>query len=79
MDEATELLYQTMGIEKESNCNNGEINIYTIDAKLLYTVQLQLCSGKIEINMINFKPGQYLLKISDCYGNIDVEKITKNQ
>jgi hypothetical protein len=75
--EGYELIYRALGIEQKDNCEHGEIRVYTYDAKLLQTVQLNALSGMITIDIRSYTPGTYLLEIADCFGNTETVKITK--
>jgi len=61
--------YKALGIEPKDNCDNGEIRVYTNDAKLLQKVPLNSLKGMITIDIRSYTPGTYLLEISDSFGH----------
>ncbi len=76
-DDATKMYLEMLGNEQKENCKFGKILIYTNDAKLLMEIPLENVFGTTQINMKNYVPGQYLLELIDCYGNIQVKKLSK--
>ena len=78
-DEAFTLLYRAMGYSPEANCKNGELKIYTDDGKLLQTLVLNRAADLKTIDATGYAAGAYLIELTDCYGNKNTVKITKNR
>jgi len=78
-DEAFTLLYRAMGYSPEANCKNGELKIYTDDGKLLQTLALNRAADLKTIDATGYAAGAYLIELTDCYGNKNTVKITKNR
>lgn len=76
-EEGNEDLLQTLGYEKDSDCESGKICIYTIDGKLIISRSLELQSGIESIDMQDYPPASYLIKITDCYGFSKEQKFVK--
>lgn len=67
-EEGNEDLLQTLGYSKKSDCKSGEINIYTIDGKRIISKSLEQQSGIESVDMKDYPPASYIIKITDCYG-----------
>ncbi|MDD2636617.1 MAG: hypothetical protein PHW82_14080, partial [Bacteroidales bacterium] len=67
-EEGNEELLQILGYKEKENCISGEIKIYTIDGKLIISKTLEQPSGIETIDMQNYPPASYIIKITDCYG-----------
>jgi len=67
-EEGNEDLLKTLGYEKKSECASGEISIYTIDGKLIISKTLEQQSGIESVDLKDYPPASYLIKITDCYG-----------
>ncbi|MDD4150982.1 MAG: T9SS type A sorting domain-containing protein [Bacteroidales bacterium] len=76
-EEGNEDLLQTLGYKKNSDCSSGEIRIYTIDGKLIISKTLEQPSGIETIDMQNYPPASYIIKITDCYGFTKEQKFIK--
>jgi hypothetical protein len=76
-EEGNEDLLQTLGYEKKDDCASGEINIYTIDGKLIISKLLEQQSGMESVDMKDYPPSSYLIKITDCYGFTKEQKFVK--
>jgi hypothetical protein len=76
-EEGNEDLLKTLGYEKNSDCKSGEIKIYTIDGKLIISKTLEQQSGTESVDMKDYPPASYLIKITDCYGFTKEQKFVK--
>jgi hypothetical protein len=72
-----ELLFEAMGKYREENCNKGYVNIYSVEGKILRSLELENGKGSKTVDISNLPDGIYVLEINDCYGNKTSEKITK--
>ncbi|MDD4236907.1 MAG: hypothetical protein PHF99_12910 [Bacteroidales bacterium] len=70
-------LLKTLGYEKNSDCTSGEIKIYTLDGKLIISKTLEQPSGIESVDMKNYPPTSYIIKIIDCYGFTKEQKFVK--
>ena len=76
-EEGNEDLLKTLGYQKKSDCSSGEIKIYTIDGKLIISKTLEQQSGIESVDMKDYPPASYLIKITDCYGFTKEQKFVK--
>ena len=76
-EEGNEDLLQTLGYKKHNDCRSGEISIYTIDGKMIISKTLEQPSGLESIDMKDYPPASYLIKITDCYGFSKEQKFVK--
>jgi hypothetical protein len=76
-EEGNEDLLQTLGYKKHNDCRSGEISIYTIDGKMIISKTLEQPSGLESIDMKDYPPASYLIKITDCYGFFKEQKFVK--
>ncbi len=76
-EEGNEDLLKILGYQKKSDCSSGEIKIYTIDGKLIISKTLEQQSGIESVDMKNYPPASYLIKITDCYGFSKEQKFVK--
>ncbi|MEJ5266549.1 MAG: M43 family zinc metalloprotease [Bacteroidales bacterium] len=77
--EGYDLLLKAMKLNRENNCNKGEIVIYSEDGKLLKRIELSMVADFKTIDFTDFTPGVYIIEISDCYENKNTVKITKTK
>ncbi len=56
---------------------NAQISIFSADGKLVLTKQIQSTGSNSEIDLSNFKKGEYLVKIQDGFRIMDTRKVIK--
>jgi len=76
-EEGNEDLLKSLGYEMKNDCASGEISIYTIDGKLIISKTLEQQSGIESVDMKDYPPASYLIKITDCYGFTKEQKFVK--
>ncbi len=72
-----QLVYWQKTCGKQYDCTGGEISVYSIDGKLIMRKNLEKQNGKESINMRDFPPTTYLIRVSDCYGFFRIRKFIK--
>ena len=72
-----EFLLDVLGKSHVDNCNNGALNIYSSDSKILFTRQLFQSSGISVVDLSNYPTGTYIIEIHDCIGNATSVKIVR--
>ncbi|MDR2009046.1 MAG: hypothetical protein LBQ22_01010, partial [Bacteroidales bacterium] len=72
-----DILFEATGKIRTESCNKGNINIYTIEGRLVKTGDLENEKGLKTMDISSLPDAIYILEISDCYGNSSSEKITK--
>jgi len=76
--EGMDLLLQVLGYPVQPDCENGKLNIYTSEGRLLKSVAMKDLKGSKTIDLSEYTSGVYLIELNDCYGNNNSIKITKH-
>ena len=72
-----EFLLYVLGKSHIDNCNNGILNLYSSDLKILFTHNFDQKAGLYGIDLGKYPNGAYFIEIIDCYGNTKTLKIIK--
>lgn len=72
-----EYLLDVLGKSHIDNCNNGTLNLYSSDLKILFTHNFNQKAGLYGIDLGKYPNGAYFIEITDCYGNSKTLKIIK--
>lgn len=78
-DEGYDLLFEQLGNHRPSDCENGNLVLYTSDGKPLQHIAIEQMQGSLVLETGDYAPGVYLLELTDCYGNKTSVKLTKNK
>ncbi|MBQ6276061.1 MAG: hypothetical protein IJK62_05075 [Bacteroidales bacterium] len=72
-----EYLLDVLGKSHVEDCDNGTLNLFSPDSKILFNMQLVQSAGIAVIDLSSYPAGTYLVEVLDCIGNASSLKIIK--
>ncbi len=78
-EENIEYLMAFFGKPHTENCKEGTINLYSSDSKIIYSDNINITAGILDIDLSSYPSGGYIIELSDCYGNSNSLKIIKTE
>ena len=72
-----EFLLDVLGKPHVEDCDNGTLNLFSPDSKILFNMQLVQSAGIAVIDLSSYPAGTYFVEVLDCIGNASSLKIIK--